>query len=375
MFEEGLKSKIDVVNAEVNLSDAKIQLVNGQENLANAQAELASFTAKRYADTAYKVEYYYNKMTQNQNEAVQSHLGNVIYLAEAKDYNKKDYDAAVWANYKEAYDHAYEIYDTLPYDEDTYLPSPDLKQSMVNAARKNLLDAMLKLEVKLADLSALIAYYNQVKNTDTSSYSEATVNAFNNALADALALIEEGILTADKQVDIDEALEDLKAAFEGLSEYVEVIKPVLDKIKEDVKTAESNGVNFLYNLATNLTPDTLLNNFVNSDENGTVEVKTVVPGVVGTGSKVVLKDTNGEVVDTYEIVIFGDANGDGVVDIMDTICLDLYTVYDASANYATGSAQWFALNLDESDVVDAADAVLLDAFTNFEGTIDQSSIY
>lgn len=36
MFEEGLKSKIDVVNAEVNLADAKIQFVNGQENLANA---------------------------------------------------------------------------------------------------------------------------------------------------------------------------------------------------------------------------------------------------------------------------------------------------------------------------------------------------
>ena len=40
MFEEGLKSKIDVVNAEVNLSDAKIQFVNGQENLANAVIEL-----------------------------------------------------------------------------------------------------------------------------------------------------------------------------------------------------------------------------------------------------------------------------------------------------------------------------------------------
>ena len=36
MFDEGLKSKIDVVNAEVNLSDAKIQLVDGQNNLANA---------------------------------------------------------------------------------------------------------------------------------------------------------------------------------------------------------------------------------------------------------------------------------------------------------------------------------------------------
>ncbi len=36
MFEEGLKSKIDVVNAQVNLADSKIQLVNGQEELANA---------------------------------------------------------------------------------------------------------------------------------------------------------------------------------------------------------------------------------------------------------------------------------------------------------------------------------------------------
>ena len=35
MFDEGLKSKIDVVNAEVNLADSKIQLVNGQNNLAN----------------------------------------------------------------------------------------------------------------------------------------------------------------------------------------------------------------------------------------------------------------------------------------------------------------------------------------------------
>lgn len=33
MFDEGLKSKIDVVNAEVNLADAKIQLVEGQNTL------------------------------------------------------------------------------------------------------------------------------------------------------------------------------------------------------------------------------------------------------------------------------------------------------------------------------------------------------
>ena len=34
MFDEGLKSKIDVVNAEVNLADSKIQLVDAQNSLA-----------------------------------------------------------------------------------------------------------------------------------------------------------------------------------------------------------------------------------------------------------------------------------------------------------------------------------------------------
>ena len=36
MFDEGLKSKIDVVNAEVNLTDSKIQLVEGRNALETA---------------------------------------------------------------------------------------------------------------------------------------------------------------------------------------------------------------------------------------------------------------------------------------------------------------------------------------------------
>ncbi len=361
--------------AAANASGVAEDITAAQDNLANAQAELATFTAKRYADAAYKIEYYAAKAAENQNEAVQSHLMNVIYLADAKAFDEGDYDPAVWAVYEEAYDHAYEIYETLPYDEDTYLPSPDLKQSMVNAARKNLLDAMMKLEVKLASIAELVAYYEEVKNTVTDGYSEETVARFVAALEEAKYWIDGKIWTADEQINIDDALAELKEAFEGLSEFVETIKPVLDKIKEEIKTAEANGVALIYNLATNLTPDALLKSFVNSDENGTLEVETVVEGAVGTGSKLVLKDNDGNVVEEYEVVIFGDANGDGVVDVMDTICLDLYTVYDASANYAKNSAQWFALNLDASAEVDAADAVLLDAYTNFEGTIDQGSIY
>lgn len=41
MFDEGLKSKIDVVNAEVNLADSKIQLVEGQNTLESSIIALA----------------------------------------------------------------------------------------------------------------------------------------------------------------------------------------------------------------------------------------------------------------------------------------------------------------------------------------------
>jgi len=58
---------------------------------------------------------------------------------------------------------------------------------------------------------------------------------------------------------------------------------------------------------------------------------------------------------------------------MDTICLDLYQANEV--NYANNSAQWYALNLNADAAVDAADVILLDAYTNFEGEIDQGAIY
>jgi outer membrane protein len=52
MFDEGLKSKIDVVNAEVNLTDAKIQLVEGQNTLETA---LISLKNSMYFQESYEL--------------------------------------------------------------------------------------------------------------------------------------------------------------------------------------------------------------------------------------------------------------------------------------------------------------------------------
>ncbi len=51
MFDEGLKSKIDVVNAQVNLTDAKIQLVEGKNALE--QAVLALKNSMYYVDDSH----------------------------------------------------------------------------------------------------------------------------------------------------------------------------------------------------------------------------------------------------------------------------------------------------------------------------------
>ncbi len=353
--------------AAANASGDATAITDAQNNLAEAQAELASYTASKYANAAYEIDYFAQKAVNDQNVAVQTHLQYVIYIIEyVKDYDESAYPEDVWANYEAALDHAYEILDTSA--EAGSGANPELKQSMVNAARRNLLDAMRLLEIDLADLTALVAKLAEAKLADIEGKTEESVARLNALIAKAEEFVA-GSWTIDFQAEIDELVIDLQAAIDGLEDFVESIIPELNKIKEDVKVAGT----LIYNLATQITPDELLAKFVNSDENGTLEVDTVVDGVVGTGTVLTLKDKDGKVVEEYEAVIFGDVNGDGLVDIMDTICLDLYQANEI--NYANNSAQWYALNLNADAAVDAADVILLDAYTNFEGEIDQGAIY
>lgn len=357
--------------AEANASGDAEAITNAQAELTDAQNNLASYNATKYANAAYKVEYYFNKATADQNIAELAHLQYVVDIIDfAKYYDESDYPADVWENYQTALDHARTILGTSA--EAGSAANPDLKQSMVNEARRNLLDAMRLLEIDLADLTALIEKLAEAKLADTEGKTEESVARLNELIAKAEEFTA-GSWIIDYQDEIDELVEDLQAAIDGLEDFVAAIVPELDKIKDEIKTATVNGEELIYNLATNLTPDALLDNFVNSDENGTLEVETVVAGIVGTGSKLILKDKDGEIVKEYEVVIFGDANGDGIVDVLDTIYLDLYSTYQS--NFAKDSAPWFALNLNGLGDVDASDKVILDNYANFAGTIDQGAIY
>lgn len=356
--------------AEANAMGDAAAIEEAQAELTDAQANLASYNATKYAQAAYEVDYYKNKAVNDQNIAAKVHLQYVVYIIEfSKFYDSSAYPADVWENYENALNHAYEI---LAIEAEAGgKASSDLKQSMVNEARRNLMDAMRLLEVDLADLTALIAKLADAKAANTEGKTEESVARLNELIARAEEFVA-GSWTVDYQIEIDELVEDLQAAIDGLEDFVAAIVPELDKIKDTVETIAGNGVELIYNLATNLTPDELLDNFVNSDENGTLEVKTVVDGVVGTGTVLELKDRDGVVVATYEVIIFGDANGDGIVDVMDTIYLDLHQASEVVL--ANQSAQWHALNLNGDSTVDATDVVALDGYANFEREINQGDI-
>ena len=358
--------------AAANASGNADEITAAQENLADAQAELASYTADKYNQAGKNLSYYVEKTVNNTELANQGDLQYIIYIIEYNDekieqFVEENYPEDVWANYQEALDHAYALIDMDA-------EAGEVKQSMLNAARRNLMDAMRLLEIDLADLTALIAKLAEAKLANTDGKTEDSVARLN-ALIERAEEYAAGSWTIDEQNAIDELVEDLQAAIDGLEDYVAPIVPELVEKAEEIKTAFSNGVELIYNFATQLTVEALKSDYIDSDENGTLEVVKAnkYGAYVGTGSELILRDKKGTEIARHTVVIFGDANGDGIIDVIDTILLDLQQAGDG--DIANNSAAWHALNVGGNDkVIDAKDVLKLDAYANFEGELDQSAI-
>jgi len=89
----------------------------------------------------------------------------------------------------------------------------------------------------------------------------------------------------------------------------------------------------------------------------------------GTGATVdLIKE--GEVVDTYTIIIFGDINGDGYVDAFDVP--DVMAFVDYNSQYGEGSPQELAADVNGDGYVDELDLFTVDLASTFAYTIKQS---
>ena len=134
---------------------------------------------------------------------------------------------------------------------------------------------------------------------------------------------------------------------------------IADKVtlvaQEGSTTVIDDERGFIYGLEANITQQQLLDSFLGVEGNGHIELE---PAIIGTGTKVkVINDFSGNTDATYEIVIFGDVNGDGNVNSSDVT--ELRNMNAGLVEYAPDSAQYFAAdithdgNVNSSDVTEA----------------------
>lgn len=117
---------------------------------------------------------------------------------------------------------------------------------------------------------------------------------------------------------------------------------------------------FIYGLETGITINGLVNSFVQIAGDGVLQRPFGHIGAFGTGSTVELVDSvTGEVLKTYQIIIFGDVDGDGLITANDAGMIRQVSSYQSS--FAAGSAFEFAADLTGDGNVDAFDLNLIKA--------------
>lgn len=129
--------------------------------------------------------------------------------------------------------------------------------------------------------------------------------------------------------------------------------------------------NLITGLGTGLTQFVFESLYVNLDGNGRLEY-TPLTGNMGSGKQVRLIDNaSNNVLNQYTIVIYGDLNGDGIIDSSDAGKIVDYENYVISWNPAADAAFYKAGDLNGDGKIDSLDASLVVDAENYVITIDQ----
>ncbi len=169
----------------------------------------------------------------------------------------------------------------------------------------------------------------------------------------------------DEPITPDKMVQCKDLAYSFNAKTVSYASPELLAV-EDTLTVIDNENKIIYGVAANTADN--LESYVYATDGAEVNLIPVVEGRMGTGTLVELK-LGETVLDTYTLIIKGDANGDALIDVADLILLDMATIEDVTLN----TAQTLALDLVKDNAVDTFDMTFLMAYLNFEAEIDQTA--
>ena len=261
--------------------------------------------------------------------ASKNYLNNAYNLISVKylDLNPEDYSEESWTALETALDFAEGVRADTNYAE--------LRQSKINVARRELIQAYKGLTAKGADpadykqLDEAIAAADAIFAEDNYAEKYAGIEELKAAYEAAMAVDRE-LLAEDGQAIVDAAAADLIAALEGLerleagivlkdvsesdyyanleNDYGYTWAPAMGEMAEpDYDTGETYG--YICGLVLDMYAD--VSEIVGTQGGASYEFEAnaASSGALATGDKITMDD--GKI---YYLVLFGDANGDAIVD-------------------------------------------------------------
>ena len=253
--------------------------------------------------------------------------------------NQNDYTASSAQALQDAIDHGYDI---LNNDNAT---ATDVEQAVI----------MIQNAINdLVDITALHQAIQDAENIDTIGMTPDSVNALQDALDDARDVYDNPDAT---QQEVDDAIAALEAATAGL-EYMVIIGKTTSTIEVDRDT------NYTYMVGLDTTANTSaeLKASLKNDEStiiitkadGTTEL--TADEHVGTGClvKLVSASDHSIVYEVATVILYGDVNGDGVIDGEDVTLLK-GDAYFGESNIDTATVYFYAADLDGDTALDAFD--------------------
>ncbi len=278
--------------------------------------------------------------------ADKSALYNLIgtsMLIKSNDYTQESY-----AELQSAIADAQSVYD------ETYATLAQIEE-----AKQQLTAAVDALELRSADYSAVYSAIDRVNELLPAKY---TAESFA-AVTDAVNAVDY-TLDFTHQAEVDAMAADIESAIAAL-----VLKETSKLVAK-----ENSGVYIDYEnkLVSGINPGTKdVLSLLSATQNGFVTFEETALGA-GTGSKIYLFDSAGERVDVYELVIFGDVDGDGWYDGRDAFIVSCIADKVISEEKA-GKAKMFASDANRDGTVDIEDAELLQRAGVLLSEIDQNT--
>lgn len=348
------KDALNVGNAKANAAvknaiTATIIEPDSQAMSDYAEA-VAKFTPATYTELAVddqeaKLQYYYNFMTANSKVSDKTFINKEIAYAEAQNYDEAIYSADSWSRYQTALANAKAVAANNQISESEVF---DAKYELMLAQNKLLESAKSmketgymdrELNVVIEQAQNVLDYYGQYYElaagvTETDAFVQlikalgidydVSVDGkeYDDILYNRSALTfsaYDRVASIKNKKSVDAIAEKLREALKNF-----VIDVAVESTDAKLVQEVDQDVRFIQGIVpgTITSIDILLSKVHSTMAGTTLTGAANEDGMFGTGATVTVSLPNGATAAKYFVVIYGDVNGDGAVDGIDTFAID-----------------------------------------------------